>query len=311
MALPFDPNLLSTLGNIFDMHRFSVHDGPGIRTTVFMKGCPLSCSWCHNPESQSSRFEKIFRSSRCIRCGACVAVCPLEAITRADEGVVTDLTRCTACGACARVCVAEASQLVGESISAGDLLAVLQRDRIFYEESGGGVTFSGGEPIFQVEFLEAVMTAAHTSGLHTALDTSGYAHWESFLKVLPFTDLFLYDIKLLDDQKHFRYTGVSNQVILENLRKIDRQGKKIWLRFPVIPGLNDDETHLKAVVKLMKSLQHGERLSLLPYHPAAVQKYEGLSLDYPLKDIQTPSATRMDELADWFRQFGLPVVVGG
>ncbi len=304
-------DLSSIKGFVFDLHRFSIHDGPGIRTTVFLKGCPLACVWCHNPESKSVGVEKIVRQARCIRCGACVEACPEHAVSLNGDGIVTDRERCTACGNCAEVCVADASEMVGKETSAADLLQEIERDRLFYDESGGGVTFSGGEPLLQLKFLEAVMTAAHTRGIRTALDTSGYVPWESFLKVLPFTDLVLYDLKLMDDQKHFRYTGVSNQIILENLRKLNRQGKKIWLRFPVIPGLNDDETNLKALAKLAKNLHHVERINLLPYHTAAIKKYEGLGQDYPLTTIESPSEERMDELADWFEQFGLPAVVGG
>jgi pyruvate formate lyase activating enzyme len=240
-----------------------------------------------------------------------VEVCPEQGISLNGDGVVTDLSRCTGCGSCVAVCVSEASEIVGEETSAADLAQLIQRDRVFYDESGGGVTFSGGEPMVQVRFLEAVMAAVHTMGIQTALDTSGYAHWEAFLKVLPFTDLVLFDIKLLDDQKHTQFTGVSNQLILDNLQKLNQQGKKIWLRFPVIPGINDDPDNLTAIVNLAKKYPHIERLSLLPYHTAAVKKYEGLGLHYCLDDIESPSETRMDELAEWFQKSGLPAVVGG
>ena len=305
------PDLLLTKGYVFDIHRFSIHDGPGIRTTIFLKGCPLSCVWCHNPESQSTKPEKIVRVSRCIKCGACVEVCPVHGISINDSRVVTDLSRCTVCGTCVEVCATEASEIVGEETSAADLAQLIQRDRIFYDESGGGVTFSGGEPLVQVKFLQTVMASVHTMGIQTALDTCGYAHWEAFLKVLPFTDLILFDIKVLDDQKHKQFTGVSNQLILDNLQKLNQQGKKIWLRFPVIPEINDDMDNLNAIIDLAKMYSHIERLSLLPYHKAAVKKYEGFGLNYCLDDIESPSETRMDELAGWFQQSGLPAVVGG
>lgn len=302
---------LTDTGLIFDIRRFSIHDGPGIRTTVFLKGCPLSCWWCHNPESQSPEPELWLRPGRCIRCGECVEVCPEGAITRQEDIFVTDLERCTRCGACLEACAAEAREIVGRRMSVGEVLAAVERDIIFYDESGGGVTISGGEPLQQRKFLLPFLKACQAKGIHTVLDTCGYATWQAFEQVRPYVNLFLYDLKLVDDARHRQFTGVSNRLILQNLRRLLQAGQRVELRLPVIPGVNDGAEDLRQLGTLIASLPGSPGVVLLPYHRAATGKYERLNRDYPLLEVQPPSAEHMQAVKQALQAYGLVVQIGG
>lgn len=303
-------------GTIFDIRKFSLHDGPGIRTTVFFKGCPLSCWWCHNPESQSPAPEVMLWESRCIRCGACVSTCALEAISRVEDGqngpvYTTDREVCTVCGSCASACAADARELVGQRMSVADVMQQIARDSIFFEESGGGVTFSGGEPMVQRAFLAELLKASKALDIHTAVDTSGYTPWKSLESILDDTDLFLYDLKLMDDTRHRQVTGVPNGLILHNLRALSERGKRIILRVPVVPGVNDDAANLHAVGDFAASLPHLERVDILAYHPSALGKYERLGKPYHLPDTRSPSEERMQEITHLLEQHNLIVKTGG
>ncbi|MBN1259792.1 MAG: glycyl-radical enzyme activating protein [Anaerolineae bacterium] len=301
-------------GLVFDIKKFSLHDGPGIRTTVFLKGCPLRCVWCHNPESQLRDPQVMVRTSRCVGCGACVEVCPHGAVTRdsvtrdvVTQDVFFDATRCAACGACVAVCYAGAREWVGREMAVATVLADVLRDRPFYETSGGGVTFSGGEPLGQPAFLLALLQACRAAGVHTALDTCGYADWEVIDRIRPFVDLFLYDLKTLDDRQHRAWTGVSNALILENLRRLAGLGHRIWIRAPIVPGCNDSDAEMQQLAAFAAALPGVERLELLPYHGMARDKYRRLGLPYRLADLAEPAAERMETLASLLRGFGLPV----
>ena len=298
-------------GMIFDIRRFSVHDGPGIRTTVFFKGCPLSCWWCHNPESQQPTPEVMLRETRCIACGSCLPVCPQHAISREGNTIVTDLERCQRCATCVPVCPAEARELVGREISLPELMSTLRRDIPFYDESGGGVTFSGGEPLMQPRFLLEALRACKQLELHTALDTSGFARPELMEQVRPLVDLFLYDLKLIDDTQHRRYTGVSNQTILANLRQLSSAGAAVIIRVPLIPGITDTPQNLEAITALAAELPGVRRIDLLPYHRAALTKYNRLNLTYALDDLQPPDETRVQALAQRLGTAGVPIHIGG
>jgi len=301
-------------GIIFDIKRYALHDGPGIRTTVFFKGCPLSCWWCHNPESQDFHPEVILRAQRCARCAACVAACPQGAITLPAEdgrGPITDRAACTACWQCVQACFSGARQLVGQEVSVRALMTEILRDRSFFDESGGGVTFSGGEPLSQPRFLAAVLRACRQEEIHTAVDTSGYAPWTVFDALRHDVDLFLYDLKIFDAQRHRRYTGVSNELILENLTRLARLGHAIYVRVPVIPGINDDEDNLRQIAAFVAGQPGIQRLDILPYHPSAAAKYAGLERSYPLADTNMPAGERMEEIALFMRQYGLYVKTGG
>ena len=299
-----------TTGLVLDIRKYSIHDGPGIRTTVFLKGCGLSCWWCHNPESQAPGFEAIVRDNRCIRCGACVRACEHGAITWTDAGPVTDRAQCAACGDCSAVCYTEARERVGREMAADEVLAEVLQDLPFYEESGGGMTLSGGEPLLQTDFTAALLAGAKAHGLHTALDTCGYATWDVLERVRGDVDLFLYDLKLMDDERHRRFTGVSNAPVLRNLRRLSELGHRIRLRVPVIPDVNDDEENLRAVAAFAAGLPHLEGADLLPYHHIGVDKYERLDRTYRLPDSRSPSEERLEVVARFLEGNGLAVGTG-
>jgi pyruvate formate lyase activating enzyme len=296
---------------IFDIRKYSVHDGPGIRTTVFLKGCPLDCWWCHNPESQSSQPEPILRPNLCIACDACIGACTEGAIARSEGTLTWDRSRCTSCGDCIQVCLAGARELAGRAYSVAEVVAELERDRLFYEESGGGVTFSGGEPLLQWRFLVEVLRACRQRELHTALDTSGFTSWEVFEQVLPFTDLVLYDLKHTDPERHRQYTGVPLEPILRNLERLAERGVPVWLRVPVVPGINDDDLNLRRVGELAVRLPNIRQVNLLPYHTSAAGKYERLGRPYRLPDTPVPGDAYMNKLAELVQGYGVVVKVGG
>jgi pyruvate formate lyase activating enzyme len=298
-------------GVVFDLKRFSVHDGPGIRTTVFFKGCPLNCWWCHNPEGQAEEPELMLRPDRCIGCGACVDVCENEAIVTEGDVLVTRRERCTACGACVDVCYADARVIVGKRMTVDQVMAEIERDVPFYDQSGGGVTISGGEPLAQPEFLDEILRACKQRGLHTALDTCGFSPWADLDWLRRDVDLFLYDLKLMDAERHRKCAGVSNEQILENLQRLSGREHRIVLRVPVIPGVNDDEENLRQMGAFAAELPSLERVDLLPYHRIGRDKYRGLGKACTMSDTLPPSDGRMVEVAQTFRTFDLRVTIGG
>ena len=302
---------LLTTGVVFDIRRYSIHDGPGIRTAVFLKGCPLSCLWCHNPEGQSPGFELVHHESRCIRCGACVEACPNGAAAWTDAGPVTDRAVCRACGTCEDACVADARQRVGREVTVEAVLAEVERDRPFYDRSGGGVTLTGGEPLFQPAFAAELLAEARARGLHTALDTCGAAAWDAFERVRAHVDLFLYDVKLIDEERHRRFTGASNRLLLANLRTLVGLGHRVRLRLPVVPGYTDDDANLAAVAAFAASLPGLDGVDLLPYHAAGAGKYARLGRPYALDALRSPSPERMAGAAKILAHRGLATAAGG
>ncbi len=297
-------------GMVFNIQKYSIHDGPGIRTTVFLKGCPLNCWWCHNPESQEYNREIVFWEDRCIGCGDCEKACKSGAITAGEKGPEIDKTDCILCGRCTDACPAGALETIGKIMSAEDVMREIEKDFIFYEESGGGVTFSGGEPLVQDEFLYELLSDCRKKDIHTALDTSGYAPRKALLKVREKVDLFLYDIKHMDDSKHQRYTGVSNRIILENLKVLAQSGSSIIVRFPVIPGINDDEENISKTGKFIASLNLKD-ISLLPYHNTGTDKFGKLGRIYKLPDILPPPGEKMLSIKEKLKKMGLNVKIGG
>jgi pyruvate formate lyase activating enzyme len=298
-------------GIVFDIMRFSTHDGPGIRTTVFLKGCPLSCAWCHNPESQSTRPEVLLRPNLCIACLKCVEVCPHGAIRAGDAGPVTDRARCSVCGACVTACPADARAIAGKEMTAAEVLAQIEKDSPFYEESGGGVTFSGGDPLAQGGFLQALLEGCRRREIHTAVETAGYAPWAAFERIRAYTDLFLFDLKLADPALHRKYCGVENAPILANLRRLAAEGSQVVVRIPLIPGVNDGEAELQGMGTIVAGLPGAVRVDLLPYHRAGAEKYRRLGREYTLNGLEAPSEAQMAAAAMALRECGLDVHVGG
>jgi pyruvate formate lyase activating enzyme len=293
-------------GIIFDIKHFAVHDGPGIRTTVFLKGCPLRCLWCHNPESISPSPQLLSTPRKCIGCDNCFEVCPEGAHRKVNGLHVIDREKCRTHGECVDGCYAGALEMAGYEVTVEDVMEEVLRDRTFYAHSGGGVTLSGGEPLAQHEFSAGLLRAAKDQGLHTALDTSGHAPWLILEKTLRHVDLVLYDLKHMDPERHAELTGVSNGLILENLRSLDRLGASIWIRIPLIPGLNDDDANLKATGELLSQLENIERVEILRYHRLAETKYASTGIEYALKGLEPPTEAEAESSRRILLDQGVP-----
>jgi glycyl-radical enzyme activating protein len=303
---------VSATGLVFDIQRFAVHDGPGIRTTVFLKGCPLRCLWCHNPESIDPRPEIAWRPERCIGCFACVGVCPHGCHRAEAGGHAFDRESCVRCGLCTQQCWSGALELVGREMTVAQVLEPVLADRPFYASSGGGMTISGGEPLHQAEFTAALLAAAKAEGLHTCLDTSGQAAWEHLEAVLPHVDLFLFDVKETEPEAHRRLTGADGRLILANLERLSAAGASIVFRCPIVPGLNDRPAHLAAVGELASRLPGVRRVDLLPYHQLGRAKLAGIGREAAPASDRTPEAAETAAWAEEVRRHtAVAVRVGG
>lgn len=300
-------------GFVFDVKRFAVHDGPGIRTTIFFKGCPLHCLWCHNPEGIDFGPELIVRSSRCSSCYTCLKVCPTRAISPGPgKGpVVVDRSKCDLCGKCVEACAYEALEIVGRRTTVGDVVAEAARDSIFYEQSGGGVTLSGGEPLAQPAFVIALLEELKARGISTALDTSGLANEDVLARAASFSDLILYDLKTMDDSVHRRYAKSGNGLILENLQHLDRLHKPIQVRIPLVAGVNDGKENIAASIGFLKTLSSVRRVDLLKYHKGGQEKYKNLGKQSCFRIFEPPSDERMEEIRGAFAEAGFSVSIGG
>ena len=281
------------IGMILNVKRFEIHDGPGMRTTLFLKGCPLRCKWCHNPESRRCEAQLAFYRHKCVDCGACAAVCPSGAQTLVNGVHRFDAEKCVACGKCVAACPKEALVLFGRTVSPLEILPELLEDKVFFDGSGGGVTVSGGEPLMQPAFTAELFRLLRENGVHTALDTCLYASREALDTVLPQTDLLLVDLKAIDPEVHKRCTGVSNEIILDNLRYVDRLGKPYEIRIPYIPGENDGE--IEKIAAFIDTLKNADRVKLLAYHDLARTKYAALGEDYEMGDRKPPTAAEYEE----------------
>jgi pyruvate formate lyase activating enzyme len=319
-------------GLIFDIKRFAVHDGPGIRTTVFFKGCPLHCRWCHNPEGIGKARELMARSSRCARCYSCLPACPLGAISQnsgpvkgralaadvaprakpgAPSAVAVDRAQCDLCGRCVQACMYDALEIAGRVVTIEDVVAEVEKDRIFFEQSGGGVTLSGGEPLVQSEFCRGLLEALNKRSLPAALDTSGFATWETLWACASRADLILYDLKMMDDKKHLSYTGVSNRSILENLKKLAAAKKNVAVRIPLMAGVNDDEENLGRTIDFLRRLPSVKAVGLLRYHKGGLEKAKNLGLGKSFRVFEPLSDARMEEIRRTFTEAGFGVNIGG
>jgi glycyl-radical enzyme activating protein len=299
-----------TTGLLFDLQRTSLHDGPGIRTAVFLKGCPLHCVWCHNPESQSGTKEISFRPEVCVACGACASACTRGAHRIAAGAHHFDRALCQLCGKCADACLSEALKMAGREYTVEGIMSEVRRDALYYRRSGGGVTLTGGEPMLQPEFALELLNAARAEGIHTCLETCGWASQRAYENVLPFVDLFLFDYKATDPEIHRRLTGVSNDLILANLDFLYRQGANVQLRCPLVPGVNDAPEHLAGIAAVSKKYPRIETVELLPYHNLGNVKYERYGQVNPMPGLETASETVKQDWASRFCALGIAPHIG-
>ncbi|SLM29841.1 PflC2 [Desulfamplus magnetovallimortis] len=334
---------------IFDIKKYAIHDGPGIRTTLFFKGCPMSCIWCHNPEGISMLPEVVYDSSRCIGCGECVAICPEKAltihsafamensgndtedltffnetsdsvteasafvmkhsgsVTEGSVSVVKNKILCAFCGECVKRCPSTAQERVGKVFRVAELLQLIENDLPFYETSGGGVTFSGGEPLMQWKALLALLKGCKDLDIHTAVDTSGFASRDVIRRVAPYTDLFLFDLKIMDDNLHRKYTGVSNEMILSNLELLALLGASVIIRIPLIHKVNDDDKNLNACGSFLASLTGIKDVNLLPFHDFQKSKYKKFGITYRAENLSSPTESGIADAIKKLSSFGLNV----
>lgn len=296
-------------GRIFDIKRFAIHDGPGIRTTIFFKGCPLKCLWCHNPEGISSSKEIMYFEYKCIKCKTCEKVCPLKAIYFEDEHHRIKREVCNGCEICDEKCPSGALKIVGRDVTPDELMKEIEKDTPLYDSSGGGVTFSGGEPLMQHKFLKEVLKRCKEKMIHTALDTSGFTKREILEFILPHVDLFLYDFKIFDDQKHMEFTGVSNRIIKENLKFLIKKNKDVIVRIPLIPGINDDEEVYK-IFDFLSPFEKLKEVHILPYHDVR-EKYHRLGKNYLMEEKRDVPDKKIKEIRQIFEKAKFFAKIGG
>lgn len=305
---------MATKGSVYKFERLAAFDGPGIRTVVFLKGCPLRCLWCSSPESWERTPELAWLNEKCIGCGICVDICPEAALRKENNSDIHINTEtCKRCGACVAACPSSALKLIGSQMTVAEVMREVEKDEVFYHHSGGGVTLSGGEPLLQPEFCIEVLKASLFKGMSTAMETSGYAPWETLSPLLEYLDLIYIDIKHMEEKEHLRLTGRSNKLILENIKRVDALecGPTLIVRVPVIPGLNDTEPVIRKMVEFVQGLSRDTKIELLPYHRYGVSFYSALGKEYPLKDVETPSAEQMEAFREIVASSGVSVQIGG
>jgi pyruvate formate lyase activating enzyme len=295
-------------GLIFDIQRFSLHDGPGIRTIIFLKGCPLHCSWCANPESQLPYPEIIYNEEICIKCETCIDVCPHRAVVKKNNQIVMIRSLCQHCGNCSQNCPTKAMQLKGKKMSIDQIMNIVEKDKEFYKTSRGGVTISGGEPLFQANFLKKLLEECHIRDLHTVVETAGFASWSSIKAIIPYTDIFFYDLKIMNNDKHLQYTGVQNDLILNNLTKLQKETNQIVIRIPVIPGINDDDENVSLLTNFLKKIRF-KKIDLLPYHFYGEKKYKMLGRSYALNFLEKPTKNAISQYRNRLRKLGFKVEI--
>lgn len=300
-----------TNSTIFAIKRYALHDGPNIRTTIFFKGCPLSCHWCHNPEGIDFKIKIVTLGEKCVGCGECVDNCPENALQLTENGIHRNTERCTLCRNCIEICPALVHEPTGWEMTTEQLLHEIKKDLPFYDQSGGGVTISGGEPLSQPKALLALLQGCGALGIHRTVDTSGFAPTNTLLRIAEHTELFLFDIKHMDNRKHQIYTGVANDLILHNLQTLAKKGLAIRVRLPLIPGINDDEENIRAMGIFVAGCTGVQGIDVLPYHPSATAKYKKLGLEYKGHIFTAPSMQHITETVDILKEYIEDVQIGG
>ncbi len=297
---------------LFDIKRYSINDGPGVRVTIFFKGCPLSCKWCHNPESQSSSTQRLYNKSKCIGCSSCVVACAENALELTAGGIVIDASKCTLCGKCAEVCPTNATDMSGRNYSEDEIMAAVIKETNLMDSSGGGVTFSGGEPLMYAAELKKLLIKCGDEGIHRAVDTSGFAKPAAVAEIIKHADLFLYDLKQMDSQIHRKWTGVGNELILSNLELVADSGRDFHIRIPLVEGVNTDDGNMNATISFLNTLSNKPKVvGLLPYHNIASPKYEKLGFLYDETGMTEPSKEKQQYILNLFTDSGFNAVIGG
>ena len=297
---------------IFDIKRYAINDGPGIRVVVFFKGCNLHCAWCHNPESISAKAEKMYAPAKCIKCGSCVDACPENAITLTSDGIITDPDLCKMCGKCAEVCPTKAIEMSGKAMSVTEVMDVIEKERIFFDQSGGGVTFSGGEPLVHSKMLIELLDECGKRGIHRAVDTAGNVSTETLLEVAKRTDLFLYDVKMMDSAQHKKWIHAGNSTILQNLIALAETGAEIIIRIPLLVGINDTRENLEQTASFISKLAGTKKeVHLLPYHSIAQNKYKKLGKLVSFESFTEPDKETLKHAISIFAEHGIRASVGG
>ena len=299
-------------GLIFDIKKYAINDGPGIRMTIFFKGCNLNCQWCHNPESLSPKVQKMYTASKCIGAFKCLDNCPNDALELTEEGIVTDFDACNLCGKCAEVCPTKAFEMLGSNIPISELMKTIDNEAVFFDQSGGGVTFSGGEPLMHSEYLLQALKECGKSMYHRVVDTSAFANQENILEVAKNCEMFLIDLKVMDSQKHKEFTGISNEKILSNIIELSKTNCEIIFRMPLIKGVNSDELNIIKTAEFMNSLE-GKRakINLLPYHKVAEHKLVKMGKSDDYIEFETPNNEEINKIVSLFIDYGIKASIGG
>ena len=309
-----DNNVIERKAFIFNKQKYNMYDGPGVRTLVFFKGCPLRCKWCSNPEGLERKYQIMFKPTTCVSCGSCVPVCPqkIHSISSSGEHIIDRSIDCIGCGQCVEACIPEALKVAGEQVPISELLEYVEQDRAFYDQSGGGVTLGGGEVTSQPEAAINLLQACKQEGLHTAIETCGYTKKETILRFAEYVDLFLFDLKHIDPDRHFELTGVRNEMILENLEELIMKRNHVKIRMPMLKGINDSEAEIRGVIEFLKpfrEFKNFEGIDLLPYHKLGVNKYVQLGMDYPIEGDPSLDDADLDRIEGWIREYDFPVSV--
>ncbi|WP_049042274.1 choline TMA-lyase-activating enzyme [Clostridium sporogenes] len=307
--------IIERKARIFNIQKYNMYDGDGIRTLVFFQGCPLRCKWCANPEGLEKKYRVMLKSNLCVNCGACVSACPVGIHTISNKTLKHEVNRdidCIGCGKCKEACLKSAISIVGEEKTISELLKIVEEDRTFYEMSGGGVTLGGGEVLMQPEAATSLLMACKQEGINTAIETCGYTKLETILKVAEFVDLFLFDIKNINSDRHYELTGVRNERILENLQELLKKKYNVKIRMPLLKGINDSQDEIEKTMEFLlpyKNYKNFKGIDLLPYHKMGVNKYNQLGMEYPIKDDPSLKNEDLDRIESWIKKYDLPVKV--